>query len=114
MPRLFSIIPAAIALVSALVLALVPLACFGEPASARSRTPQQQLAVDIYRELVEINTVATTGDTARAAAAMAARLRSAGFGVGCPSVHARTAQGQSDGAVARDGGAQADPTARAS
>jgi acetylornithine deacetylase/succinyl-diaminopimelate desuccinylase-like protein len=39
----------------------------------------QQLARDVYRELIEINTVTTTGDTARAADAMAARLRSAGF-----------------------------------
>jgi acetylornithine deacetylase/succinyl-diaminopimelate desuccinylase-like protein len=71
MQRLFSVIPAAIA--------LVYWACFGEPARAQSRTAQQQLAVDIYKELVEINTVTETGDTARAAEAMAARLRTAGF-----------------------------------
>ena len=41
--------------------------------------PHQQLAFDIYKELVEINTVTATGDTARAAEAMAARLRAAGF-----------------------------------
>src|SRR4029077_17901992 len=45
----------------------------------QSRTAQEQLAVDIYKELVEINTVTATGDTARAAGVMAARLRSAGF-----------------------------------
>jgi len=73
MPRLFSIIPAAIALVSA----LVSWTSFGEPARAQSRTAQEQLAVDIYKELVEINTVTTTGDTALAVGAMAARLRSA-------------------------------------
>jgi hypothetical protein len=110
MQRLFSIIPAAIALVSA----LVSWTSFAEPARAQSRTAQEQLAVDIYKELVEINTVNATGDTARAAEAMAARLRSAGPRIGCPSVHARTTQGQSGGAVARDGGAQADPTARTS
>src|SRR6267143_2153779 len=38
-----------------------------------------QLAFDIYKELVEINTVTATGDTARAADAMAARLLAAGF-----------------------------------
>src|SRR5262249_30685173 len=43
-------------------------------------TPHQQLAVQIYRELVEINTVSETGDTGRAADAMATRLRIAGFG----------------------------------
>src|ERR1700747_3839117 len=47
---------------------------------AQTLTAQEQLAVDIYKELVEINTVTATGDTARAAGAMAARLRSAGFG----------------------------------
>src|SRR6476620_9277858 len=75
MQRLFSIIPAAIALVSA----LVSWTSFAEPARAQSRTAQEQLAVDIYKELVEINTVNATGDTARAAGVMAARLRSAGF-----------------------------------
>jgi acetylornithine deacetylase/succinyl-diaminopimelate desuccinylase-like protein len=49
------------------------------PANAQTLTTQQQLALDIYKELVEINTVTETGDTARAADAMAARLRAAGF-----------------------------------
>ena len=40
---------------------------------------RQRLALDIFKELVEINTVVGTGDTARAAEAMAARLRAAGF-----------------------------------
>src|SRR6201996_5601685 len=48
-------------------------------AAAEALNPQQQLAFDIYKELVEINTVTATGDTARAAGAMAARLRAAGF-----------------------------------
>ena len=59
--------------------ALICFACFGELAHAESLTAQQQLALDIYKELVEINTVTETGDTARAAEAMAARLRAAGF-----------------------------------
>ena len=49
------------------------------PAVAEGLNPQQQLAFDIYKELVEINTVTATGDTARAAEAMAARLLAAGF-----------------------------------
>src|SRR3954451_22027497 len=51
------------------------------PASLRAEalTPPQQLAFDIYKELVEINTVTATGDTKQAAEAMAARLRAAGF-----------------------------------
>jgi hypothetical protein len=57
--------------------ALVSLA--GAVASAQTLSPRQQRAVDIYKELVEINTVTATGDTARAADAMAARLRAAGF-----------------------------------
>jgi acetylornithine deacetylase/succinyl-diaminopimelate desuccinylase-like protein len=49
------------------------------PAPAHALTPQQQLAFNIYKELVEINTVTETGDTGRAADAMAARLIAAGF-----------------------------------
>lgn len=41
--------------------------------------PEQQLARDIYRELVEINTTDSAGDTTKAAEALAARFRSAGF-----------------------------------
>src|ERR1700741_1434771 len=48
-------------------------------AVAEGLSPQQRLAFDIYKELIEINTVPATGDTARAAEAMAARLRAAGF-----------------------------------
>ncbi|WP_426534459.1 M20/M25/M40 family metallo-hydrolase [Bradyrhizobium sp. McL0615] len=51
-------------------------------AVADTLTPQQQFAYDIYKELVEINTVTATGDTAKAAEAMAARLRAAGFADG--------------------------------
>jgi len=47
-------------------------------ASAQSLSPQQRLARDIHKELVEINTVTATGDTAKAAEAMAARLRGTG------------------------------------
>ena len=49
------------------------------PALAQTFTVQQQLARDIYKELAKINTVTATGDTARAADAMAARLRGAGI-----------------------------------
>jgi acetylornithine deacetylase/succinyl-diaminopimelate desuccinylase-like protein len=72
MTRIFARIPTAAVLMC--------LACFGGPARAQSQTAQQQLAVDIYKELVEINTVTETGDTARAAEAMVARLRAAGLG----------------------------------
>ncbi len=48
-------------------------------ATAASPAGHQQRALDIYKELVEINTVVGQGDTARAAEAMAARLRAAGF-----------------------------------
>ena len=60
-------------------IALVYWAYFEGSARAQTRTAQQQLAVDVYKELVEINTVTATGDTARAAEAMAARLRASGF-----------------------------------
>jgi acetylornithine deacetylase/succinyl-diaminopimelate desuccinylase-like protein len=52
---------------------------FASRALAQTLTPQQQLAFDIFKELVEIDTVTATGDTGRAADAMAARLRAAGF-----------------------------------
>jgi acetylornithine deacetylase/succinyl-diaminopimelate desuccinylase-like protein len=54
------------------------------PASLRAEalTPQQQLAFDVYKELVEIDTTTATGDTRQAAEAMAARLRAAGFAEG--------------------------------
>jgi len=61
------------------ILTAACLVCLGAPAQAQQRTAQQQLAFDIYKELVEINTVTATGDTARAAEAMAARLRAGGF-----------------------------------
>jgi acetylornithine deacetylase/succinyl-diaminopimelate desuccinylase-like protein len=49
------------------------------PLSAESLNANQQRAFDIYKELIEINTVTATGDTAKAAEAMAARLRAGGF-----------------------------------
>ena len=51
----------------------------GPPAGAAELAPHQQLLRDIYTELVGINTTQSEGDTVRAAEAMAARLRSAGF-----------------------------------
>src|SRR5438128_3652613 len=48
-------------------------------AAAEELSPQQQLAFDVYKELVEINTVTATGDTALAAEARPARLRGAVF-----------------------------------
>jgi acetylornithine deacetylase/succinyl-diaminopimelate desuccinylase-like protein len=65
-----------IALFTALV-SIHPL--LAKPAAAEALSPQQQLAFDIYKELVEINTVTATGDTAQAAEAMAARLKAGGF-----------------------------------
>ncbi len=60
--------------IAALVLAL-----FATLSQAQNRAPHEQLAFEIYKELVEINTVTDTGDTARAADAMAARLLAAGY-----------------------------------
>jgi len=67
-------------LCAAVIAALVVAA----PASLRAEamTPQQQLAFDIYKELIEIDTTTATGDTRQAAEAMAARLRAAGFAEG--------------------------------
>src|SRR6185312_10621384 len=49
------------------------------PLAAEGLNANQQRAFDIYKELIEINTVTATGDTAKAAEAMAARLRAGGF-----------------------------------
>jgi hypothetical protein len=56
---------------------VIPMLAAGAPAQAL--TPQQQLAYDIDKKLVEINAVTETGDTGRAVDAMAARLRATGF-----------------------------------
>jgi acetylornithine deacetylase/succinyl-diaminopimelate desuccinylase-like protein len=47
--------------------------------STEALSPSQKLSFDIYKELIEIDTTTATGDTARAADAMAARLREAGL-----------------------------------
>ncbi|MCP9496411.1 MAG: M20/M25/M40 family metallo-hydrolase [Pyrinomonadaceae bacterium MAG19_C2-C3] len=61
---------------------------FSQPAASRQTTPartatqltaDQKLLRDIYQELIEINTTDAGGDTTKAAEAMAARLRAAGF-----------------------------------
>ena len=49
------------------------------PNLSASLNPQQQQALDIYRQLLEINTTASAGDTSEATKAMAARLIAAGF-----------------------------------
>lgn len=49
------------------------------PVDAEGLSDHQQLARDIYRELIEINTTDSVGDNTAAARAMAQRLRAAGF-----------------------------------
>ena len=58
------------------VLGAVPLTT---AATAQGLTEQQQFARGIYQELVEIDTTTATGDTKKAAEALGARLRAAGF-----------------------------------
>jgi acetylornithine deacetylase/succinyl-diaminopimelate desuccinylase-like protein len=64
-----------------LALSLPVLCVLGQamPSLAQTADDFKQSALAIYKELVEINTVTATGDTALAADAMAARLRAAGF-----------------------------------
>ena len=79
-PRLVRLVP---------ILAVsIALAASVEPAAAQGRAPvytpgalnaNQQLARDIYKELVEINTSVTTGNITTAAVAMAKRFREAGI-----------------------------------
>jgi acetylornithine deacetylase/succinyl-diaminopimelate desuccinylase-like protein len=66
------------------VLSAVPAAVGEDQASqsvsgASTLSSQQQLAREIFKELIEINTTDSVGSTTQAAEAMAARLRSAGF-----------------------------------
>jgi acetylornithine deacetylase/succinyl-diaminopimelate desuccinylase-like protein len=44
-----------------------------------AQEPQRQLAREIFKQLIEINTTDSVGDNTRAAEAMAARFRAAGF-----------------------------------
>src|ERR1700686_2071969 len=55
--------------------ALTYLAFFSLPALGQ----QQQLARDIFKQLIEINTTDSVGDNTQAAEAIAARFRAAGF-----------------------------------
>jgi len=52
------------------LLAVLPLA---------AQQPAQQLARDIFKQLIEINTTDSVGDNTRATEAMAARFRQAGY-----------------------------------
>jgi acetylornithine deacetylase/succinyl-diaminopimelate desuccinylase-like protein len=61
-----------------LLSALAALALAG-PLAAQQLTPAQQFAKDIYKELLEYNTVNIGGGTTIAATAMAKRFRDAGF-----------------------------------
>ena len=61
---------------AALVLAC---ACLTLQAQSQTLDPHQKLALDTYRELIEINTVHPHGDNTAAARAMAKRLLDAGF-----------------------------------
>ena len=67
-------ISAALCLAGLLCVAFLP----ARAARAQALTAEQQLARDIFRELIEINTTEPVGTT-QAAEAMAARLRTAGF-----------------------------------
>ncbi|HEU4565812.1 MAG TPA: M20/M25/M40 family metallo-hydrolase [Gemmatimonadaceae bacterium] len=71
--------PRHLALAAALLLAPVATRTLGAQQRPAPLAPHQQLAREIYEELVEINTTDGEGDNTKAAEAMAARLRAAGF-----------------------------------
>ncbi len=56
------------------ILTLLVIVCFSVNAQ-----PDQALTREIFKELIEINTTNSTGNTTKAAEAMAARLKAAGF-----------------------------------
>jgi len=47
--------------------------------NCRRRTPHATLALDIFKQLIEINTTDSVGNVTTAAEAMAQRFRDAGF-----------------------------------
>ncbi len=59
--------------------ASMPRTTAAQPEPPAARAAQNRALFDIYKELVEINTSASSGSSTRAAQAMAARLLSAGF-----------------------------------
>ena len=61
------------------VAAYLALLSLAAPAAQQPLAPHQQLAREVYKELIEINTAVTTGSTTPAAEAMAKRFRAAGF-----------------------------------
>lgn len=73
---------AAVSAAAALSTVSVSVADAQAPMPLTPLTQQQQRAHDIYRQLVEINTVDSVGSVTRAAEAMAARFRAAGFPAG--------------------------------
>src|SRR6185503_17784589 len=63
-----------------LVLTIVPLAHAQTPVYTPGQlTPAQQVARDVFKELIEINTSVTTGNITAGAVAMAKRFREAGI-----------------------------------
>jgi acetylornithine deacetylase/succinyl-diaminopimelate desuccinylase-like protein len=56
-----------------------PAECSTRADEQASTSSHQQLARDIFRELIEINTTDSSGDVTKAAEAVASRLRAAGF-----------------------------------
>src|SRR5882724_3552443 len=62
-----------------LLAAIFVFGVFSGAQAADTRSGEQAAFVDIYRELVEIDTTDSVGDSVRAAQAMAARLRAGGF-----------------------------------
>jgi acetylornithine deacetylase/succinyl-diaminopimelate desuccinylase-like protein len=58
---------------------VIPLALICAMSAGAETIDKDKRAREIYKELVEINMVTATGDTGRAADAMAARLRAAGY-----------------------------------
>src|SRR5262245_22685565 len=62
------------------IAAIIALGAFTvAPARAADPSAERQAFRDIYRELIEINTTDSVGDSVRAAEAMAARLRGGGI-----------------------------------
>src|ERR1044071_3396873 len=79
MPTSRGSIARAMNLAVVLAICLGPISVPGQSAPGATLSADQQLARDIYKELVEINSTTDAPGTTKAAEAMAARLRGAGF-----------------------------------
>ncbi|MBA3713399.1 MAG: M20/M25/M40 family metallo-hydrolase [Pyrinomonadaceae bacterium] len=88
------------------LLIITALPAFAQTAPAIKLNDHQQMLREIYQELIEINTTDSIGDNTKAAEAMAARLKAAGFSADNVKVLVHPGNARKGNLVARFRGAQ--------